>query len=188
MIKILCRKTWYSWPNPMKIRLLASAFAIAVLSTASARADEAGKTAKVEELFKLTRMDETIRRGMALVANQAKSGVLNQLTGIKPSAEMQKELDSFVDKMTAVITEWMSWENLKPAYTQAYAEAYTEAELDDIIAFYKSPGGQAMVNKSMLLMSKSSEIAQKQMMGAQAEIQALMKEAMAKVTAAEPKK
>ena len=55
-----------------------------------AYADDASKTAKVEEFFRLSKMDETFQRSMELVANQVQSGVLDQMMGAQPTPE-QKE-------------------------------------------------------------------------------------------------
>jgi hypothetical protein len=48
------------------------------LSASLANADDASKAAKVEEFFRLAKTDETIRRLLALSADQMKSGVLQK--------------------------------------------------------------------------------------------------------------
>jgi hypothetical protein len=54
----------------------------------------------------------------------------------------------------------MSWEKMKPMYVQLYRDTFEQEEVDGLIAFYKSPAGQAYVTKMPLLMSKSMAISQ----------------------------
>ena len=88
----------------------------------------------------------------------------------------EKELAVFQDKVAAVIAEVFAWEKLKPAYVKLYAEEFSDEELDGIIAFYKSPSGQAMVSKTPSLMTKATTVVQARMAEAQPQLQKLMRE------------
>ena len=153
------------------IAITALSFAVA-----PALADDASKAAKVEEFFRLSKMDDTLRQALALSANQIKSGMLQQMTGVKLSPEQEKSMGEFQDKVTTLVSGALSWEKLKPAYVKLYAEAYTEPQMDDIVAFYKSPTGQAMVANNSVLLPKASAIVQKQLAGAMPEIQKLIRD------------
>jgi hypothetical protein len=141
--------------------------------------DEASRTAKVEEFFRLTKMDELLRQSLTLATDQVKSGIIQQITGTKLPPEAQKGMSAFQDKVARVVTDALSWEKLKPAYLQLYVDAFSDGELDGIVAFYKSPAGQAMVAKTPALMQKASVVAQQRMAEAQPELQRLMKEFVA---------
>ncbi len=144
------------------------------LAALPAFADDASKTAKVEEFLKLAKMDDTLRQALALSANQIKSGMLQQMTGTKLSPEQEKSMGEFQDKVTALVSGALSWEKMKPAYVRLYADAYTEPQIDDILAFYRSPSGQAMVAGNASLMTKASAIAQKQLAEVMPELQKLI--------------
>jgi hypothetical protein len=60
-----------------------------------------------------------------------------------------------------------------------YADTYTEQEMDGIIAFYKSPAGEAMLAKTPAIMAKANELVQQQMATVMPEIQKLIKDAAA---------
>lgn len=152
------------------------ASAILCLAASVARADDASKTAKVEEFLRLTKMDETIRQSMDLAMHQVKAGVVQQITGAKLSADQEKALGEFQDKVARVISDALAWEKLKPAYVKLFADTYSETELDDMIAFYKSPTGQSMVAKSPSLMTKSGEIAQQRLAAVMPQLQGLMRD------------
>jgi len=139
-------------------------------------ADDATKAAKVEEFFKLAKMDDTIRQALALAANQVRSGMLQQMTGTKLSPEQEKSTGEFQDKVTALVSGALSWEKMKPPYVKLYADAYTEPQIDDMLAFYRSPSGQAMVAGNASLMTKASAIAQNQLAEIMPELQKLIRE------------
>ncbi len=123
-----------------------------------AHADEASKRAKIDEMFTVLKMDRTMKQLMNQGFNQSQQ-MVKSLTGNQPlSAADQKLVDDYLTKSTTLITESLSWDKLKPAYIDLYAAAYSEQEVDGIIAFYKSPIGQSVLTKGPELISKSSQI------------------------------
>ena len=116
-----------------------------------AHADEASKMAKLEEMLALTHADRLVQQIMVQVqprmTNQMKQ--MNLPDDARPAAEeMQK-------RIMALIAEKLSWEKLKPAYVKAYAETFTEAEIAGAVEFYKSPAGQAILDKITQLLQKT---------------------------------
>jgi hypothetical protein len=98
------------------------------------------------------------------------------LMGGKASPEMEKQMNAFQDKVAVVVSNALSWERLKPAYLKLYADAFSEEELEGILAFYKSPAGKAMVAKTPSLMQKATVVAQEKMTEAQPELRKLIEE------------
>jgi len=159
-----------------------AALAVLILA-AGARADDASKAAKVEEFFRLAKMDQMLEQSLNLTMNQVKSEAFRQTIGVKVPPEQTKIFENFQDQVTKLISSVMSWNALKPEFIKLYSDAYTEAELDDILAFYKSPTGMSMVAKTPALMAKASLTTQKQMAVLAPELQKLMKEFVAQVEA-----
>jgi uncharacterized protein len=129
------------------------------------------------------KMDDLLRQTMKTVMEQMKSGMMQQFLGITLPPDVQKEVAEFQDKTAAIVTDAMSWDKLEPDYAKLYLEAYSEEELDGIIAFYKTPAGQAMVAKSPGLIAKSSAIAQQKMMSIAPQIQKELADFTAKIKA-----
>jgi uncharacterized protein len=146
------------------------------VAVSAVRADEASKAAKVEEFFKVSHTEQTLTQAMAMMLSQAKSGMIQKLLDVTPTPERTKANDELQDKLAAILTRALSWEKLKPAYVKLYASTYTEEELDGILAFYKSPAGQALISNSPSIMAKANEIVQRQLASAMPEIQTLLKE------------
>ena len=147
-----------------------------VLSFTTARGDDASKMAKVHEFFRLAKLDQLSAQAMDLVMTQMNSGVMQQMSGTKLTEDDQKRLDEFSGKVRQLVNRTLGWQALEPQYAKLYADAYTEQQLDDLIAFYKSPTGQVMVEKTPILMKESSAIAQQKMVTLIPEFQDLMKE------------
>jgi uncharacterized protein len=122
-------------------------FAAALLfSAAAAHADDATKHAKVKELFQLTSMQNRVDQIRVSALAQARAD--------------DKGLAAYYEKLNALVAQSYNWTKLEPSYEQVYADLYTEDELDGILAFYKSPIGQAFLTKTpeatrqVLLISK----------------------------------
>jgi uncharacterized protein len=145
-------------------------------TTAFAQTDDAAKVAKAEEYFKLAKMDELMTQLMNQIIAQSKSGMMQQMTGAKLSPEEQQRVNDVTDKAVKIVSGAMSWDALEPEYAKLYAEAYTEQQLDDIIAFYKSPTGQAMVEKNPILIKKANAIAQQRIADVAPQLQKLMQD------------
>ncbi len=142
-----------------------------------AHADEAAKTAKIEEMFKAAHLDELLSQSLAIAGNQVKSAAFQQMLGVKLRPEQQRTAQEFQDKVMQLVMQTLSWDKLKPIYVSLYANTYTEEEIDGILAFYKSPAGQAMVSKTPQLMTEAGQVVQQRIATEmQPKMQALMKE------------
>ncbi|MGB0125504.1 MAG: DUF2059 domain-containing protein, partial [Silvibacterium sp.] len=113
---------------------------------------------------------------MKQAMDQVDSGMTQQLLGVKLTADQQKSYDELTKKAETIISNALSWDKLEPEYEKLYAAAYTEPQLDDILAFYKSPTGQVMVEKTPVLIARAKTIAQQRLMDAVPQLQQLMKD------------
>jgi hypothetical protein len=141
------------------MKLMLSAFyagLLAISCTALARADEASKNAKIEEMLLLTHADRILNQMMEqiqpMVAAQMKKMDIPE-DARSAALEVQK-------KMLDFIAGKLSWERMKPVYVKIYSETLSEDEVAGAVAFYKTPAGQALLNKMPVLMQKSMAVMQ----------------------------
>ena len=80
------------------------------------------------------------------------------------------------------------WDKLKTQMVGAYVAVYTEDEIKEITAFYKSPAGVKMIAKMPELMQASMQITQNQMQQIMPKIQALSQEMAAELNTLKRKK
>jgi len=81
-----------------------------------------------------------------------------------------------MDKMMDFLKEEMSWEKMKEDYIDIYADAFTVEEMKAIIAFYKTPAGQALLKKQPKIAQKTMALSQKATMKLMPKIQEWTKE------------
>jgi hypothetical protein len=174
MLKVLVPQTESRF---LVSKLLRLAVLLAIFP-AAAHADEASHLAKVQEFFKVAKLDQLTTQIMKQAMEQVNSGMMQQMLGATLTAEQQKQVDELNAKVSAVLTNAIGWDKLEPEYTKMYAAAFTEQQMDDILAFYKSPTGQAMIEKNPELLQQSSALAQQRMAVATPQIQKLIKEFM----------
>lgn len=142
---------------------------------AQARADEASKTAKVEEYFRLARLDATYDQTIALMLNQFWTAISRQIQNSAPQALSPGDVDGLRQVLQDVLGEGVGWDKMKPDYVKMYSEAFTEEEMDAIVAFYRSPAGQQLVNKTPDIVSKTVAISQRRMAELQPTLQAAVR-------------
>jgi uncharacterized protein len=124
-------------------------------------ADAASKDAKIEQfltLIKANAIQDQIYAQLGGQIDRATKG-LAQGAGI-PAAEQQSAVADLQAQMTSEMHANMNWDKLKPEIIAAYRDAYSEEELDGLLAFFKSPVGQAYIAKSPTVAAKTREIAE----------------------------
>jgi hypothetical protein len=145
-----------------------------LLGASGALAQDAGKAAKIEEMFRLTKTDQMMQQ----VMSQMRAMSLQQFEKNLPP-EAKAKAGEVQQKIFDVVGAKMSWEKLKPAFVQIYSEVYTDEELDGILAFYRSPAGRAMIEKTPQLMTRTMAFVQKLTADMQPDIEKMVKESAA---------
>ncbi|MGC9197809.1 MAG: DUF2059 domain-containing protein [Acidobacteriaceae bacterium] len=119
---------------------------VLALAPLQARADEASKEAKVKQLFAVMRMDSNLD-GMLQAMRQHIQMTAQNGEGNQPMTPARKAIEQkFINNAQQVMNQSFGWPQLEPAYVKLYMNTYTESQLDGMLAFYKSPAGQAMLN------------------------------------------
>ncbi|HEY4010419.1 MAG TPA: DUF2059 domain-containing protein [Acidobacteriaceae bacterium] len=164
-------------------RYLAVLLIVLAVGCSTARADDASKRAKAEQLFTLLHMEWMMNQLMTGVMKQ-----VQQITDSMPGADhatpqQQKQITAFQQRVLELVTNRIGWKALEPDFVTLYANTYTEEELDGILAFYKSPVGQKMLEKTPELMAKSTEISQQKMQALEPELEQMVQDFMKQMTA-----
>ncbi|HZQ44896.1 MAG TPA: DUF2059 domain-containing protein [Acidobacteriaceae bacterium] len=164
-------------------RFMVVVLAVLVLRCATTRADEASKRAKAEQLFTLLRMDRLTDQLTNSVMKQ-----VDQMTQSMPgmdraTPEQKKLLADFQQSVMDLVKKNVGWKALEPDFINLYATTYTEEDLDGMLAFYQSPLGQKVLEKTPELMAKSTEIAQQKMREIQPQMNDMLQEFMKQIAA-----
>ena len=144
-------------------------FVAAFLLAGAAWADDASRTAKAQELLQAAKMDQ----GFKQMLDRAQTSIKTQTTRQATAADKA----AIEEKISPILSQRLNWDLLKPQYVKAYADTFTEEELDAILAFYKSPAGQAWFAKSPEVGEKARQITQQAIQDAQSQIRKVVEAA-----------
>jgi hypothetical protein len=115
--------------------------------TPSAPAPTAAQTAAALELFKSIRLEESIpSTSAAMIESEVRGN-----PGMTP----------YRDVMLKWLQKYMTWDAMRPEMIRLYTDTYTEAELKQLAAFYKTPLGQKTLAKTPELMQRTAMIGAK---------------------------
>ena len=132
-------------------RLLLS---LALACSAAFAADTKPTEASIKELLALSDAPKLID-GVIGQIDQMMSGMVAQATqGQQLSEKQQAALASFQSKYAILMREELSWAKMEPTYIRIYQNALNQEEIDGMIAFYKTPAGQAVIKKMPALMQQ----------------------------------
>ncbi|HZO51136.1 MAG TPA: DUF2059 domain-containing protein, partial [Bryobacteraceae bacterium] len=94
--------------------------------------------------------------------------------------EVRPKVEEAKRRVLELIKRRFSWQVMKPQYMKLYEEAFTDEEIDGMIAFYSTPAGQSCLKKIPIVMQRSMVIGRDAMMELNPEIQRIFKEAAAR--------
>jgi uncharacterized protein len=157
------------------------------LTTLVGRADDVSEAAKIHELLKLTKVERTLVQVQEQNLDQMKSSVFQQMFPVKLTPDQKAQVDSLADKVAALMAKALSWNDLEPEYTKIYAKTFTEQQIDDLLAFYRTPTGQVIVDKMPVLLKESTVVVQQRVAAINPELQSLLKDFMANAAKSAPK-
>lgn len=139
--------------------------------------------ASLKELLQLTGSEKLVadmqQQMKAMYSNSMKQVFAKQGATPEQTAMMGK----MQEKMGNLLAEELSWSNMEATYLQVYKESFTQDEINQLIAFYKSPTGQMFVQKMPTVMQKSMLATQQRMGAIVGKIQAIQADFMAEMTA-----
>ena len=101
---------------------------------------------------------------MAQMDNLMQQTIAQATQGQKIPPKVQKDIDQRRGEIIAMMKELLDWTKLEPLYVRVYQKTFSQQEVDGMIAFYKTPAGQAVIAKMPTVMQNTIEEMQ-QMMG-----------------------
>lgn len=142
------------------MKLWSNLLFISLLACATAHAEKPTE-ASVKELLVLTNSQQILKstedQMEAVMKNMMKTALKDQSI----SAEQQKIMDKFRDKVMDIHRAEVTWEKLEPIFVEIYSNSLSQEDVDGISAFYRSPAGRSYVSKMPVVMQQSMNAMQK---------------------------
>jgi hypothetical protein len=135
--------------NTIRFALVSSTLFIACAALAN---DAPPSDASILELTTLSRSQEIFRSMKPQMEAMISSSVKEASQGQAITPERQAVLDRMREKITAAYDEAYNGQAMQMVMLRVYQATYTQDDVDGLIAFYKTPAGQALINKSPLMM------------------------------------
>lgn len=103
-------------------------------------------------------------------------------TSLTGQAEMMVDLqvqqNPLIEPYRDVLLKWvrntMTWEAMAPRMIQLFMDTFTESELRDLVAFYKTPTGKKALTQLPVLFEQGAKIGQELAEKNQAELEAMI--------------
>lgn len=144
--------------------LLVVIFGLSLMGCATAQKSGSGmsstgksKKESVEELLILTKAESVIDAVYSQMDQVFKN--MGKQLGVKP--QDQELFDKFMSKVASLMKEEMSWDKMKESMVEVYLKHYTEREIQDMIAFYKSKSGRSIISKQADVVNDTMMLRQK---------------------------
>jgi hypothetical protein len=118
--------------------------------------DDASHKAAADELLQVMHTERMIDRGVDQMSQIADRMPLGR-TSATPAEETAFR-EGQRQQARDIIKEQLSWQALEPMFAQAYADAFSEAELKQLTEFYKTPVGEKLLDKQPELAAKLAQI------------------------------
>lgn len=146
----------------MKASCLCFGVVVLMVHAPFARADEKSHRQAAEELLQTMKVDAQLSTGI----NQS----LDLQIKANPAMAPYKEV------MRKFLAKHISFEALKDELVKIYVDEFTEEELKQITAFYKTPAGKKVVEKGPALMGKAMQLGAQRVANHQGELKQMIEE------------
>jgi hypothetical protein len=120
--------------------------------------------ASIKQLLEVSQSRKLVDSVIAQMNSLMLQAIAQATKGQQISPKVQRDIDQRRDEIVSLMKELLDWKKLEPIYVRIYQKSFTQAEIDGMIAFYKTPSGQAVISKMPSVMQSSIDEMQ-QMMG-----------------------
>ncbi len=128
---------------------------------------EAPTEASVTEMLRYLQVDRLLSQAVGQMHDGIVKGMDQKLQstvgGRQLTPEQTAAIDRFRTKFSKIVEDQLSLARIHTIYVQCYRETFSQEEVDGIIAFYKSPAGQAVAQKYPEVMQKAQALMQTKM-------------------------
>ena len=157
---------------------------ILMVVSCSAFSSEETKRQQLDELMGLMNMSSMVDSMYSQFEAQMK-GMSAQM-GVTPSEQVI--FDKYYSKMIQLMKTEISWKKMEPAVMDMYGRNFTEKEVADMLAFYRTETGQSVIKKLPVVMQESMKMSSGMVQTLIPEIQKLSQELAAELEASRKSK
>ena len=166
------------------------AFVLAAWLAAAAPAlaqDEPADETIVRELIQVTEAAKLLDDVYTQVDAMMAASMTEALGGRTVTAEQQALFDEMRKRIIEIFRESMNWSTLEPMMIDIYRKSFTRAEVQDMLDFYRTDAGRAVIAKMPLVMQNTLGAINGQMTAMMPKILGVQKDIIARLRALDEK-
>jgi hypothetical protein len=157
--------------------LISFCFVLPICSAADVPPSEAS----IKQLLEVSNAHKLIDSMWTQVDAYMKNVMAQAVQGQQLSAGDQKQIEEVEADFTREMKEVLDWNKLEPMYVRVYQKSFSQQEVDGMIAFYKTPTGQAVLNKMPLVLQNTMTEMQQMLQPMMQHLQDKQREIAAKI-------
>jgi uncharacterized protein len=142
----------------------------------------------IKQLLEAAQAHKLIDSVMAQMDGLMTQAILQATQGQEIPPKVQKEIDKQQAEVVGLMKELLDWKKLEPMYVRIYQKSFSQQEVDGMIAFYKTPAGQAVIAKMPAVMQNTMDEMQQMMGPVMQKVQHMQQDVAAEMKAATQKK
>jgi len=155
----------------------------AIAMSVACAADTPPTEASIKQLLELTNARKLLDTMMSQIDTIMKTAMDQAIQGQSVPSEVKNQIDQFEAEMKVATKEMLDWDKLEPMYVRIYQKSLTQQDVDGMIAFYKTPSGQALINKMPLVMQNTMAEMQQMMQPMMERIRQMQETVIAEIQA-----
>lgn len=172
----------------LPLRLTMIVLAAALAGAAAARPADPATVRELFQELKLQALMESVGQHMRTTFSSQMDAMLAKEPLFANDAEVKALLDEFGVKVMDITFRELTSEAMWDEVVSAYAQVYTQDEIEALLKFYRSPVGRKVVEKTPVLTQQTIALVQRRMPVVQMEIEQLGKELGEKLKALRAKR
>lgn len=144
--------------------------------------------ASIKQLLEVAQARKLIDSVMSQMDTLMLQTIQQATQGKEVSPKIQKEIDKQQADVTGLMKELLDWSKLEPMYVRIYQKTFSQSEVDGMIAFYKTPAGQAVIAKMPTAMQNTMDEMQQMMRPVMQKMERMQQDVATEMKAAAHKK
>lgn len=165
-------------------RVVGFSFAQCCLVLAICSAADAPPTdASIKQLLEVSHVRTLLDSMTTQMDSLMKNAMAQATQGQQITPEVQQEIDQVQADVKSQMKSVLDWSKLEPMYVRIYQKSFNQQEIDGMLAFYKTPTGQAVLSKMPLVLQNTMTEVQQLLQPMMQHLQQKQHEIAAKVQA-----
>jgi hypothetical protein len=139
--------------------------------------------ASIKQLLEVAQSHKLVDSVMNQMDNLMQQTIAQATKGQQLSPKVQTDIDRRRAELAQIMKELLDWKKLEPMYVRIYQKTFSQQEVDGMIAFYKTPAGQAVITKMPSAMQSTIDEMQGAMGPVMQKMQQMQQDVVAEIKA-----